>query len=269
MPELPEVEHARQMLELWIDRARITRVTVQDARILDVGVKPAQVTAALEGRRVERLERRGKWLRIALDEGALFSHLGMTGKWVKASPASEPLRFEKVRLDVVVGRAKRSVLYLDPRLFGRFVVPAVDLPIWSALGPDPLVDGIDVAALHAKLQRRKLAIKPVLLDQKVLAGIGNIYATEGLYTARIDPRRAASSLSRAETAALARGLRKALLASIARNTEETITYVEEPGADNPFVIYGNEGTPCPRCKQPLAKMVLGGRGTVFCSHCQR
>lgn len=269
MPELPEVEHARRMLELWIDHTRITKVTVQDARILDLHVRPAKVISALEGRRVERLERRGKWLRIALDEGALFSHLGMTGKWVKASPAAETLRFEKVRLDVMAGRTPRSVRYLDPRLFGRFVVPAEDLPIWSALGPDPLVDGIDVAALHAKLQRRTLAIKPVLLDQKVLAGIGNIYATEGLFNARIDPRRAASSLSRTETAALARGLRKALAASIARNTEETITYVEEPGADNPFVIYGNEGTPCPRCERPLAKMLLGGRGTVFCSHCQR
>jgi formamidopyrimidine-DNA glycosylase len=257
------------MLELWIDHTKITSATVHDARILDVGVKPARVIEALTGRRVERVERRGKWLRIALDRGALFSHLGMTGKWVQASPAADPLRFEKVRLDLLAGRKKRSVRYLDPRLFGRFVVPSEDLPIWSALGPDPLVDGIDVDALHAKLQRRKLAIKPVLLDQKVLAGIGNIYATEGLYTARIDPRRAASSLSRAETAALARGLRKALLTSIARNTEDTITYVEEPGADNPFVIYGNEGTPCPRCKRPLGKMLLGGRGTVFCSHCQR
>ena len=269
MPELPEVEHARRMLELWIDGASIRAVSVHDARILDEGVRPARVIGALEGRRVERVERRGKWLRVVLDQGAFFSHLGMTGKWVKARPGDEPLRFEKVRLDVTLGRTKRSVRYLDPRLFGRFVAPKEDLPIWSALGPDPLVDGIDVDALHAKLQRRKLAIKPTLLDQKVLAGIGNIYATEALFTARIDPRRASSSLSRAETAVLARALRKALLKSIASNTEETITYVEEPGAENPFTIYGNEGTPCPRCKQPLGKMLLGGRGTVFCSRCQR
>lgn len=269
MPELPEVEHARRMLELWIDHTKITSATVHDARILDEGVKPARVIEALVGRRVEAVERRGKWLRIALDQGAIFSHLGMTGKWVRASPKDEALRFEKVRLDLITGRKKSSVRYLDPRLFGRFVVPAEDLPVWSGLGPDPLVDGIDVDALLAKLQRRKLAIKPVLLDQTVLAGVGNIYATEGLFTARIDPRRAASSLTRAETSALARGLKKALLASIARNTEEVITYVEEPGAENPFLIYGNEGTPCPRCKRPLGKMVLGGRGTVFCSSCQR
>jgi formamidopyrimidine-DNA glycosylase len=270
VPELPEVEHARRMLESWIDGTRIRAVKVHDARILDEGAKPARVVASLVGHRVRRVERRGKWLRIALDQdGCFFSHLGMTGKWVKAPSAEGPLRFEKIRFDVTAGRTKRSVRYLDPRLFGRFVVPDADLPIWTALGPDPLVDGIDVGALHAKLQRRKLAIKPTLLDQKVLAGIGNIYATEGLFTARIDPRRAASSLSRAETAALAKGLRKALLRSIAANTAETITYVEEAGAENPFTIYGNEGTPCPRCRRPLAKMVLAGRGTVFCPHCQR
>jgi formamidopyrimidine-DNA glycosylase len=271
VPELPEVEHARRMLEIWIQGATLRVVSVQDARILDEGVQPGEVIGALEGRRVERVERRGKWLRVQLDEGMIFSHLGMTGKWVKACPGDEPLRFEKVGLDVTVGRAKarRSVRYLDPRLFGRFVAAPEDLPIWSALGPDPLVDGIDVAALHAKLQCRKLAIKPTLLDQKVLAGIGNIYATEALFAARIDPRRASSSLSRTETAALARALREVLRKSIASNTEETITYVEEPGAANPFRIYGQEGTPCPRCREPLGKMVLGARGTVFCTRCQR
>jgi formamidopyrimidine-DNA glycosylase len=269
VPELPEVEHARCMLEQWIDGARIDAVAVHDARILDTGVKPALVIKALEGRRVKAVERRGKWLRIALDRGAFFSHLGMTGKWVKARPDDEPVRFERIRLDVLAGRTRRSIRFLDQRLFGRFSVPAEDLPIWTELGPDPLVDGIDVDALHAKLARRKLAIKPTLLDQTVLAGIGNIYATEALFSARIDPRRPARDLTRAETVALARGLRSAIAKAMKLNTGPTITYVEEPGAENPFTIYGNEGSACPRCKRPLAKMILGGRGTVFCSHCQR
>lgn len=269
MPELPEVEHARRMLVQWLDGTRITTVTVHDARILDTGVRPAPIIKALEGRRVQAVERRGKWLRIALDRGAFFSHLGMTGKWVSARPDAEPVRFEKVRLDVLAGRSRRSVRYLDPRLFGRFAAPAEDLPIWSGLGPDALVDGIDVDALHAKLARRRLAIKTTLLDQTVLAGIGNIYATEALFSARIDPRRPARDLSRAETAALARGLRKSIAKALKTNTGPTITYVEEPGAENPFTIYGREGSPCPSCKRPLAKMILGGRGTVFCSHCQR
>ncbi len=269
MPELPEVEHARRTLEEWLVGTRLTRVTVHDARILDAGIRPAHVIAALEGRRVQAVERRGKWLRIALDRGAVFSHLGMTGKWVKARPDDEPVRFEKVRLDVLAERKRRSIRYQDARLFGRFVAPVADLPIWGELGPDPLVDGIDVDALQAKLARRKLAIKPTLLDQKVLAGVGNIYATEALFIARIDPRRPARDLSRTEVSALARAIRQSIAKALKRDAGPTITYVEEAGAPNPFTIYGNEGTRCPRCKRPLAKMILAGRGTVFCSHCQR
>ena len=273
VPELPEVEHARRTLEKWLSGARIDSVSVHDARILDAGVSPARVVRGLEGRRVTAVERRGKWLRIVLDSGRVFSHLGMTGKWVRAELSEEALRFERLRIDVTArGRTRRSVRYLDPRLFGRFVLVKEgegDLPAWSELGPDPLVDGIDVAALHGKLAKRKLAIKPTLLDQSVLAGIGNILATEALFFARLDPRRPACALSRAEVGALARGIRRAIDKTLAKETGETIQYVEEPGAPNPFTIYGHEGEPCPRCKRPLSKMVLGGRGTVLCVHCQR
>ena len=269
MPELPEVEHARRSLEGWLVGTRIASITVHDARILDEGVRPAEVRSALEGRRVKAIERRGKWLRIALDQGAFFSHLGMTGKWVKARPDDAPVRLERVRLDVLAGRTRRSVRYQDARLFGRFAAPAEDLPVWSELGPDPLVDGIDVDALQAKLARRKLAIKPTLLDQTVLAGVGNIYATEALFAARIDPRRPARDLSRAEITALARALRQSIAKALKRDAGPTITYVEEAGASNPFAIYGSEGSKCPRCRRPLAKMILAGRGTVFCSDCQK
>ena len=273
VPELPEVEHARRTLSKWLEGARIDAVTVQDARILDDDVTPARVVRALVGRRVTAVERRGKWLRLALDSGRVFSHLGMTGKWVRAEIGAEETRFEKVRLDVTArGKTRRSVRYLDPRLFGRFVVVRgdEDLPVWSELGPDPLVDGIDVGALHAKLAKRKLAIKPTLLDQGVLAGVGNILATEALFYARIDPRRPARDLSRLEVGKLARGIRRAIDRTLAKDgAKETIQYVEEPGAPNPFTIYGHEGEPCPSCRRPLAKMVLGGRGTVLCVHCQR
>ena len=275
VPELPEVEHARRTLDRWIAGTRIASVTVIDPRILEPGARAADVVRALEGRRVGAIDRRGKWLRMVLDRGRVFSHLGMTGKWVRAeAPDDETMKFEKVRLDVVAGktRTRRSVRYLDPRLFGRFVVvrgDAADPPVWSALGPDPLVDGIDVADLREKLARRRLAIKPTLLDQTVLAGVGNIQATEALWLARIDPRRPASDLSRAEVSALARGIRRSIAKTMALQVGEAIEYVEEAGAENPFTIYGHEGTPCPRCKRPLGKMVLAGRGTVFCAECQR
>jgi formamidopyrimidine-DNA glycosylase len=274
VPELPEVDHARRMLDTWLARTHIEKAQVFDARILDEGVKPASVVRALRDRHVEAIERRGKWLRIVLDEGRVFSHLGMTGKWVSGGVRDDALPFERIRLDVIAGRTRRSVRYVDQRLFGRFVLVRRDKPdieAWTSLGPDPLVDGIDVDELHEKLSRRKLAIKPTLLDQTVLAGIGNILATEGLHAARIDPRRSARDLSRKEVSALARGLRRSIDTSLSLQEQEgpVITYVEEPGAENPFTIYGHEGTPCPRCRKPLAKMILAGRGTVFCAHCQR
>ncbi len=272
VPELPEVEHARRTLDPWLRRTRIDAVTVHDARILDDGTKPAGVVRALTGARVGAIDRRGKWLRIELDSGArIFSHLGMTGKWARARVGAPTLAFEKVRIDVSGQGRRRSVRYLDPRLFGRFVVVAeafADLPVWSALGPDPLVDGIDIDALHAKLQNRKVSIKATLLDQTVLAGIGNIQATEALFTARIDPRRPARELSRKEVAVLARGITRTIAKTLALQAGPTIQYIEEAGAENPFRIYGNEGTPCPRCKRSLGKMILAGRGTVFCAHCQ-
>lgn len=277
VPELPEVEHARRSLDRWLRGARMVAVKILDPRILDAGVRPSKVVRALEGRRVVAIERRGKWLRIVLDRGRVFSHLGMTGKWVlaKGSDANAVVRFEKIRIDVLAGKtnARRSVRYLDPRLFGRFVVISDggdDLEAWSALGPDPLLDGIDVKALCATLSRRRLAIKPTLLDQTVLAGVGNIQATEALFFARVDPRRPARDLTRVEVSAIARGIMKSITKTLAlQAVGEEISYVEEPGAVNPFTIYGHEGTPCPRCKKPLAKIVLGGRGTVFCVSCQR
>jgi len=276
MPELPEVEHARRTLEQSIVRAHIDRAKVHDARILDDGTKPAAVVRTLTGTRVVGVQRRGKWLRIELDSGGrVFSHLGMTGKWVAAQTDDATLPFEKIRLDVSRAAKKtarsRSVRYVDPRLFGRFVIcapRASDPPTWTALGPDPFLDGIDLDELHAKLARRKLPIKPTLLDQTVLAGVGNIHATEALFTARIDPRRPARDLSRKEIAALARAITRSIAKTIALQEGPVIQYVEEAGAENPFLVYGHEGTPCPRCRRPLAKMVLAGRGTVFCPHCQ-
>lgn len=269
MPELPEVEHARRCLHTWMHHATIETVKVLDARILDDGTSARSAARALEGKRVLEVRRRGKWLRLRLGEMLLFSHLGMTGKWVEDAPGAPPRRFEKVRLDVVKGKRRRSVRYLDPRLFGRFVVAAKDLPAWSALGPDPLDDTVDPAALHEKLGRRAGPIKAVLLDQTVLAGVGNIQATEALFYARIDPRRPAHGIEKAELKKLLREIRASIDRTLALQEGPEIQYVEEAGAANPFTIYGREKLPCPRCKRPLQKMVLAGRGTVFCPHCQR
>jgi formamidopyrimidine-DNA glycosylase len=132
-----------------------------------------------------------------------------------------------------------------------------------ALGPDPVVDGIDVDRLVAVLKRTKRTIKETLLDQRVLAGIGNIHAVEALWHARIDPRRPAKSVSLAELKRLTKGIDRTIAHALAHAKGDEITYVEDAGAENPFYVYGRGGEPCPRCKTALSSIVLGGRTTVF------
>jgi formamidopyrimidine-DNA glycosylase len=272
MPELPEVEYIRRKLDRWARGAEILAVVTTDARLVRPA-RPRTFVAKLAGRTVDRIERRGKWIRCLLDDRQrLFVHLGMTG-WFEREAAGDPanphasaaghLRFERLRL-VVRSRARTSaVVYVDPRRWGRFVLTATDLPAWTALGPDPLDDGIDLDALRAKLARRKrLSIKEALMDQTVLAGIGNIQAIEALWKARVDPRSTASAIDRAGTAAIARGIRWTI--------GRTLADLEAggPRPDNPFKIYGRKGEPCPRCGHILDRTLLGGRTTTFCPGCQ-
>lgn len=273
MPELPEVEHARRTLEAWTVGRTVRTVNVADARILDDGSSVSIVQRALAGATVNAVERRGKWLRMRMRgprPAWFYSHLGMTGRWLSRSAALAPLRFERASLAF---RDGTSVRYLDPRLFGRFVVGPEDFAPWEALGPDPLLDGIDLRRLAGLFATRRAPVKTVLLDQAVLAGVGNIQATEACFLARLDPRRAADSLSRKEVASLARGITRTIRTTLAGMEGETVVYVSEPGADNPFLVYGRGGEPCPRCPRRtgamLDRIVLGGRTTVFCPRCQR
>jgi formamidopyrimidine-DNA glycosylase len=280
VPELPEVEIAARSLRSWASAATVRLVVIHDPRV----VEGDALGPALLGRRVEVVDRRGKWLRLTLDDGALlFSHLGMTGKWVRRAEDAPTERFERARIDLArrVGDTRDaretrdtregavvSLRYLDPRLFGRLRWTREDLPAWRALGPDPLLDGIDVAQLHAALGRTRRTVKEALLDQAVLAGVGNIQATEALWLARLDPRVPANALRRPQVRALARAIERSIARTLELESGPEITYVEEAGAINPFTIYGNGGQPCPRCRSPLDRYVVGGRATVSCARCQ-
>jgi formamidopyrimidine-DNA glycosylase len=269
MPELPEVEIARRNLARWLEGATIASARVGDKRILDDAQPPLRVTKALAGNKVLRVERRGKWLKLVLARGTLFSHLGMTGKWVLRDADAPATRSERLRLDL--RRKNETVRYLDPRLFGRLVLVGKgeeDIAEYRELGPDPLLDGIDTKRLREALSKRRRAIKEVLLDQAVLAGVGNIYATEALFRARVDPHRPANTLTATELGRVARAIEASFRKTLAEEDGPEITYVEERGAKNPFAIYGHGGDPCPRCKRPLTRTVIGGRGTVYCRHCQ-
>ncbi|MBI2393531.1 MAG: bifunctional DNA-formamidopyrimidine glycosylase/DNA-(apurinic or apyrimidinic site) lyase [Deltaproteobacteria bacterium] len=273
MPELPEVEIAARNLRKWARGWTIARAHVPRTRVIR-GSSPAAVVRALEGRVIARVDRRGKWLRWTLDDDSrVFSHLGMSGRWVRRTMTDATERSQRLRLDLARGGLARgarttSLRYVDPRMFGRFVVSRDDISEWSSLGPDPLVDGVDEGVLAGAIGRRKRAIKDVLMDQTAIAGVGNILATESLWRARIDPRTPATSLGATQLRAIARAIAWSIERTLALEEGPELQYVEEPGAPNPFVIYGRGGEPCPRCRTPLTRAVLGGRATVFCHGCQ-
>ncbi|NUO47436.1 MAG: bifunctional DNA-formamidopyrimidine glycosylase/DNA-(apurinic or apyrimidinic site) lyase [Polyangiaceae bacterium] len=247
-------------LRRWMRGATIARAHSTDRRILRPG-SPAAFGRTLSGRRVISIDRRGKWLRIELDgEVLLFSHLGMTGEWI-ASDRKEPAqRSERARLDLRGrGRHAESVRYLDARRFGRLVVTHEEIPEWEELGPDPLDRHVTPSSLAESVGRSRRPIKVVLMDQTILAGVGNILATEALWRARIDPRSRSDALSRTEMGAILRGLRTV----IRREIKELAA-----GDDPRFQIYGRAGEPCPRCKTTIRRIVLGGRSTTFCEGCQ-
>jgi formamidopyrimidine-DNA glycosylase len=266
MPELPDVEIAKRRLHDALAGATIVEAHSADRYVLRPQ-SPRVLSRALVGRKVQDVSRRGKWLRILLEDGGrLFSHLGMTGWWIEREADAPGERSERARIDARRDDGRTtSIRYLDSRRFGRLVVANEDISEWSSLGPDPLVDGLQVPYLAVSLAQSRRSIKEVVMDQSVVAGIGNILATEALWHARIDPRSKSDSLSRSDVGRLARGLAKAI--------RQELTTRESAGTDDwqdVFSVYGKKvGTPCPRCASPLARVVLGGRTTVFCKHCQR
>ena len=276
MPELPEVEIAARNLRSWALGRRVEQAEADPkARYIFRPAKPAVVVGALVGHRFDSVRRIGKHLLVELSgpSGALglLSHLGMTGKWVRRAAGEGVPDYSRAQLHLDDGA---TLHYRDPRLFGRLrLVPGArfdEVKEVAALGPDPLEHGIDVPALAAALARRSIPIKVALMDQALLPGIGNIQATEVLFRARIDPRRRASSLSRAEVKRVADAVLASVQESIAREEGPEIAYVEEPGAENPFLVYGREGERCPRCKrETILRIVQAQRSTFYCPRCQR
>jgi formamidopyrimidine-DNA glycosylase len=276
MPELPEVEITARNLRAWTTGRRIEAVEADPAaRHVFRPARPATFARAVAGASFGGIRRIGKQLLVSLErDGAplgLLAHLGMTGKWVRRAPSDPPPRFSRARFALDDG----SVLHFaDMRLFGRLrLVPGArfeEVPEVAALGPDPLEEGIDPDRLHAGLARTKLPVKVRILDQALLPGVGNIQASEALFRARIDPRRRSASLSRRDAGALARAILASVRESIAREEGPEISYVEEPGSENPFLVYARAGERCPRCRRAeIRRVVQAQRSTFFCPRCQR
>jgi formamidopyrimidine-DNA glycosylase len=276
VPELPEVEIAARNIRRWASGKRIVRVETDPraVRIFRPGDRAA-FARALSGARLAQVDRRGKHLLLTLEDRrgrkvGLWSHLGMTGKWVLREAGDAPPSHARVRFDL---DDERALLYLDPRLFGRQRVVAradfAGLPEVAALGPDPVHDGIDPGLLAGRLGATRRAVKVALLDQSILAGVGNIHASESLFAARVDPRRRGGELSLAEVRVLARAIAASLRRGIDSQDGPEIAYVEEPGAPNPFRVYARERERCPRCrKAEIRRIVQAQRSTFFCPRCQ-
>lgn len=256
MPELPEVESAARLL-----RSAIEGRTLQRARVLHPALRrrlPRGALRSLAGTRVRSVERRGKHQLIHLDDGrVLHVHFRMNGDWVIGT-MSEPMpRFARAVFDFepdirVVLDDSRALSTIDVHAAG------VDLPL--DLGPEPFDPRLTPAALRSALSRRRIPIKVALLDQRVIAGLGNIYASESLWRARIDPRTGASSLDLATT----RRLLSSIRAVIRRATGGRYSQLGGARLD----VYDREGRPCRRCRTPVARIVQGGRSTYYCPRCQ-
>lgn len=269
MPELPEVEFAARRLRRWALGRRIVDVGAEAARPLR-DITPHALKAGAVGRQVAAVRRQGKQLFIDLDDGqVLWVHLGMTGKFLHRPAAAEPRAGRRAWFLLDDGQ---RLDFLDSRRFGRLrLLPRAAVaahPEAARLGPDALALSADPVAFGARLVGTRRAVKVALMDQAVMAGVGNIYASEALFLAGLAPTRPASGLSPAEQARLAAGMQRTMSESLAREQDDEIHYLQEVQAQNPFLVYGRAGEPCPTCQAPIERFMLAQRATFWCPACQ-
>lgn len=271
MPELPEVETVARGLHRALVGRTITAAAVHWARTVAV---PAvdEFQGRLVGRQVQSVSRRGKYLVVSLDQGYLLVHLKMSGR-LHVVPAQSPLDGHlRACFDLDDGRQLR---FYDARKFGRLYLVADPAEVTGGLGPEPLADEFTLEEFAWRLGPRTGRLKSLLLDQSFLAGVGNIYADEVLFAARLHPLRCADSLSSDEQARLYEAIRIVLAQAIAgRGTtlgDRGYTDAEgrAGGYQEQIAVYGRAGAPCRACGTPVERLVIGGRSSHFCPRCQK
>ena len=270
MPELPEVETTRRGVEPYSRGRRVVQVKVREPRLR--WPVPKDLPQRLEGQRIDRVERRAKYLLFSTAAGTVMMHLGMSGS-LRVVDENEPPSYHD-HLDIVFddGRALR---YNDPRRFGSclWLEPGESHKLLANLGPEPLGEEFNGELLYRLSRGRRGAVKPFIMDGKVVVGVGNIYANEALFLAGIRPDRPAGRISQARYERLAREIKQVLTSAIDQGGTTLRDFVGGDGKPGYFAqrlfVYGRENQPCKHCGRMLKKSTLGQRTTVYCVACQR
>ncbi|MBT2754485.1 DNA-formamidopyrimidine glycosylase [Mesobacillus foraminis] len=273
MPELPEVETVRKTLETLVIGKEIKDVSIFWPKMVKKPEITEQFSDALRGQTILEMGRRGKFLIFYTEKYALVSHLRMEGKY---GVYSGELPLEKHTHAIFHFTDGTELRYKDVRKFGTFHLyekgTEFDEPPLAGLGPEPFSDTFTLRGLTEKLRKTNRKVKPALLDQKVLVGLGNIYVDEALFRARIHPERLASSLSDKEIAVLHSEIVKTLAEAVEKGGSTIRSYINSQGQIGMFQlelnVYGRKNEPCKVCGTELEKIVVGGRGTHFCPNCQ-
>lgn len=273
MPELPEVETVARLIRPHLVGRSVRACEVHWPRT--VGGKVRDFERAVVGARIDCVRRRAKYLvfelsRDGVASGALLGHLRMTGRMHVEAREWDPGKFAKVRLELDDGRAFH---FIDVRKFGRLVHTDDPQRELRELGPEPLGNEFTAAWLYDALRARSRALKPLLLDQTFLAGLGNIYVDESLFRAGLHPLRSSAHIERARSDALWRAIRATLSEAIEREGSSFDTFYRTPegnpgGYQEQFKVYGRGGEPCRVCATPIRRLTVGQRGTHICPRCQ-
>lgn len=270
MPELPEVETTRRGIAPHLIGQRVSRVIVRERRLR--WPIPEDLDVRLSGQRIEAVERRAKYLLIKAEAGTLISHLGMSGNLRLVEAGLPAAKHEHVDIELESGLALR---YTDPRRFGALLWSELPLEheLLARLGPEPLTELFDGERLYRLSRGKAVAVKPFIMDNAVVVGVGNIYATEALFAAGIDPRRAAGTVSRARYVRLAGEIKRVLAHAIERGGTTLRDFIGGDGQPGYFqqelFAYGRGGQFCKVCGNTLREVKLGQRASVYCPKCQR
>ena len=263
MPELPEVETVCEEL-----RQRIVGKSFGDIIVLRDKIRlPVPDLSVLEGEKITKVERRAKYINLFTKKHHLVIHLGMSGTVIIDKPRDRK-KHDHVVFELSDGN---EMAFNDPRRFG--LVVFYDDKIYANLGPEPFSAEFSAQYLFEQLQKRSSAVKLSIMDQKIVVGVGNIYASEALYRSKINPSRASNDIKISECKVLVKNIIEVLNEAIISGGSTLRDYVRSTGDSgyfqHNFAVYGKEKEPCKKCKKPIQKITQGGRSTFYCKNCQK